>query len=142
MAKTCLYCDRPVFSNKCCKYCQHRRTDYKYLSQKNKVKKVSPIKSSSKPIKKVSDTMKKNLAIYKPRRDKYMEEHPVCEAKLPGCTYISNDLHHIDGREGEKLYDVSMWMSCCRNCHSYIHGHDKECAKLGFIIVKKYMYDN
>ena len=116
-------CNKKVFSNGYCKNDQYLRQDEKYLTQKNKPKSLTPIKSNNKPIKKVSDTLKKNLAIYKPRRDKYMEDHPVCEAQLEGCTYYSTDLHHSHkfGRLGELLYDVKFFRALCRNCHNKQH---------------------
>lgn len=117
MAKTCLHCDRPIFSNKCCKVHSYLRTDDKYLSQKNKVKKVTPIKSSSKPIKKVSDKLKINLSIYRPIRDKFLEENEECEAKLPGCTFFATEVHHPSGRLGKLLYDINNMKGLCHNCH-------------------------
>ena len=125
MAKTCIHCDRPVFSNKCCVVHQYMRTDAKYLAQKNKVKTVSPIKSSGKPIKKVSDKRRKQNTEYLKARKEFFDnpENKYC-AVFPHL--LATDIHHMKSRENEALLDSEFWLAVSREGHDYIHANSKE----------------
>jgi len=68
---------------------------------------------------------------YTKLRKKFMEEKPMCEAALPGCTGQSTDVHHKKGR-GQYHLMVSTWLSVCRHCHTYIEEHPAEAIELGF----------
>jgi hypothetical protein len=58
--------------------------------------------------------------LYAILREEYFENHPVCEAQLPGCYYDATDIHHKAGREGKLLNMVKHWMPVCRYCHRWI----------------------
>ncbi|NQY42597.1 MAG: hypothetical protein HRT87_04550 [Legionellales bacterium] len=62
-------------------------------------------------------------AKYRKLRINFLEEKPMCEARLPGCTLKSTDVHHkYSGKDRSKYYlDTSTWLSCCRSCHDFIH---------------------
>lgn len=122
MAKVCLEegCSNPRWGKGYCKYHQHRRTDKK---------------TTSKPKKKIRHISKKReeeMKIYRPLRDKYMSEHQMCEVK--GCSKPSNDLHHMNGRFGKRLYDTDYFMAVCRKHHNWIHEHPKESSCLGYLL--------
>lgn len=129
MAKTCLHCDRPVFSNKCCKFHQRLRDDAKYISQKNKVKKVTPIKSSGKPIKKFSTKYQKEVNKYNNRVKEWKLENPDC--KVPGCNQPTTDNHHKMGR-GKYLNDERYWFPTCREHHNWIENNPIQAKEMGF----------
>ena len=126
MPKPCLStsCNNPRFSKGYCSYHQNERTDEKWLSKKSK----SGIKKSIKPI---SDKMAEELAMYRVIRDKYMEEHEVCE--YGACSALANDLHHKNGR-GKNLSNVDFFMAVCRNHHTHIHLNPKESRAVGYLI--------
>jgi len=127
MAKECLCgCGRPRFSTGYSKYCQHKRTDEKWLkkSEEKSKRKVFTIKP-------ISDSMAKKLKEYRIERDEYMRTHPNCE--FEGCNKESNDLHHKAGR-GEHLSNRGSFMSVCRKHHNWIHEHPKESRELGYLI--------
>ncbi len=117
-------CNNPRFSKGYCSYHQNERTDEKWLSKKSK----SGIKKSFKPI---SDKMAQELANYRIVRDKYMEEHEVCEYGT--CTALANDLHHKGGR-GKNLSNVDLFMAVCRNHHTHIHLNPKESRSIGYLV--------
>lgn len=84
-----------------------------------------------KPIAKQSDKRKDRETIYQEKRDKYMDNHPICEC----CeSNFSEDLHHKAGRIGDLLTDESKFMACCRECHTWIHEHPKESREKGYLI--------
>jgi hypothetical protein len=78
-----------------------------------------------KPINKVSGKRKKENAEYKKLREKFLNEHPVCEAMLEGCTGVATDCHHKAGRIGNNFLDVSKFLALCSNCHRIV-----ECSPL------------
>lgn len=70
---------------------------------------------------------------YSAKRKIFMSEHPLCQANISGlCTTQSTDIHHVKGRSGELLLEVSEWMSVCRACHMWIETHPIEAAELGY----------
>lgn len=133
MAKTCLHCDRPVFSNKCCKFHQILREDDKYLAQKNKVKKVTPIKSSGKPIKKFTPKYQKEVNKYNSNVTQWKLDNPVC--KYPGCNKPTEDCHHSYSR-GKYINDKRFMIPLCREHHDECKLFPKKALELGLIYLR------
>ena len=127
MPKCCnsIDCQNPRFSKGFCSYHQNERTDEKWLNKKSK----SGIKKKS--FNPISKKMADELAIYRVARDKYMDEHEICEYE--GCSALANDLHHENGR-GINLYNVDYFMAVCRSHHNYIHEHPKDSREKGYLI--------
>jgi len=105
----------------------------KPLLRKNTLKrsqtpiKRTPIKKKFYVIKKVSDKLAVDLALYYPMALAFKEKHYECQAGLYGCTRRTSDVHHIRGR-GIWLIVVKFWLAVCRNCHDTI-GDNHEIAK-------------
>jgi len=64
-------------------------------------------------------------------RVEFLTKHPTCQAKLPGCTVLSTDIHHMKGR-GKYTLDISTWLSTCRTCHTYIENNPDVAKEYGF----------
>ena len=114
--KTCKSpkCSYNVFSKGYCKY--HWNIEY------------------GKPIKKISDKQKEIIDEYKIVRDAYMKKNIVCEANFIGCTGLATQCHHKIPKHSKKTWlDDSEFMAVCFNCHDYIHVHDEEARKLGYL---------
>lgn len=71
-----------------------------------------------KPIKKVSDKRNIQNQEYARLRDEYLEAYPACE--VVECSRKSSEIHHMAGREGDKLTDVNHFLAVCRLCHERI----------------------
>lgn len=84
-------------------------------------KKISPI----------SKKMRVTLDEYGKKRAAFLIVHPVCQARLSGCTTVATDIHHKAGR-GENHLKITTWMSVCRSCHSWIEVNPNEAKLLGF----------
>ena len=106
MKRKCDECDRDHYAKGKC------RVHYRMPSQLAPKQSAKPVK----PIAKVSTKQAKLNRVYKVIRDQYMKMHPVCEARLPGCSYHATDLHHKQGR-GEFLLDMRTYAALCRSCH-------------------------
>lgn len=121
-----------VCSSKC-------EMEYKAKKNKDKDKKVFPPKR--KPIAPVSKKMKGELAIYKPIRNQYMKDNPICEC----CNAAESvDLHHSAGRIGfwnedsrlkglKLLWDKRFFMAVCRSCHNEIHENPEWSYQEGYL---------
>ncbi len=83
------------------------------------------------PLKKRSKKRSKQEAEYNKLRLLYLQDHPYCKAKVFKCTIIATDIHHIKGRMGDDLNDVSDWIGVCRSCHNWIETHPIEATELG-----------
>jgi len=95
--------------------------------------KVSYKPTNKKPLAPRSKKRAKQESEYINKRKIFMEEHPMCQANISGlCTMHSTDVHHIKGRSGELLLEVSEWLSVCRACHQWIETHPVEATALGF----------
>lgn len=71
----------------------------------------------------------KQLAEYRPKRDRFMEEHPVC--MTPGCSKPSTELHHKIGREGKRLLMEEHWAALCSSCHRKYTDDSKTAIEIG-----------
>ena len=91
----------------------------------------SPLKRPTKKIKTVSKKRAKQNRAYTPLKKKYMEDHPLCEAKMIGCTGRATDLHHVAGRAGKNLLLTEHFRALCRNCHDLLEVKDKKARKAG-----------
>ena len=125
--KICSGCDeeKVIWKNyegeKYCQYCWNRI----------KFKKDPPKPKVQKPI---NPKSKKQVVLdraYTLLRIPFLEQHPMCQAALPGCQGASCDVHHKIGR-GKWLLVVSTWMAVCRTCHQWIELHPIEATEMGF----------
>lgn len=82
--------------------------------------KRSPLKKSAVRIKPVSAKLKKMKTVYGHIRKDFLDEHEICQAKIPGCSGLSTEIHHRAGREGDRLNDVKLFLAVCRSCHDFI----------------------
>lgn len=92
--------------------------------------------TTKKPIPPRSQKRSKEEKLYSAKRIIYLQDHPMCEAHLPGiCTDYSTDIHHkYSGKDrSEYFLDIKTWMSICRACHSWIHDNSKNARELGFL---------
>jgi uncharacterized Zn finger protein (UPF0148 family) len=101
-------CKYPIFGKGYCSLHQYLRTDKKPKEAKPK-----------KPIKKISDKHKQALSIYSKLARKYKTDNPECQAKLNGCTFATEDVHHM-AKRGKNLNNVETWLAVCRSCHEII----------------------
>lgn len=121
-----------MVGKKMCAGCNNMSYIYKNISGKKYCKSCAYKIAPPVKIKKVSEKKKKQDDEYSKLRKIYLDAHPFCEAKLPGCTGDATDIHHLAGRIGEKYLDVTNFIALCRSCHSYIEIHPKEAKELGF----------
>jgi hypothetical protein len=120
MAKVCDECGCKHYARgKCARH-------YKMPSQLNPRAMAKLVK----PIAKASSRQVKLNRAYKVIRDHYMRNHPVCEARLHGCTYHSTDLHHRHGR-GQFLLNEATYTALCRSCHQWAEMNPVQAKQLG-----------
>jgi len=81
-------------------------------------------------LKQVSTKQAQALRKYAEVRKDYLANHLYCEAKLEGCTMVSIDIHHQQGR-GANLSNVGTFLAVCRSCHRFIEDNPAEAFKLG-----------
>tara|TARA_B100000963_G_C22515142_1_gene620273 strand:+ start:441 stop:713 length:273 start_codon:yes stop_codon:yes gene_type:complete len=82
-------------------------------------------------IKKVSKKMSKINSEYSKLRKEFLQNHPICHAKIYKCSLHATDVHHKKGR-GIYHLDVNTWLPVCRSCHMWIEVHPLEASELGF----------
>jgi hypothetical protein len=47
---------------------------------------------------------------------------------------VATEIHHTNGRTGDRLTDESFWLAVCRQSHEWIHGNPKKSRSLGFLV--------
>jgi hypothetical protein len=77
----------------------------------------------------ISKSRQEALKRYRRLRDKYFEEHPVCE--FPGCNSTKITLHHKRGRVGAFLTDKRHFCSLCFKHHRWVEENPLEARKMG-----------
>lgn len=93
--------------------------------------KRTPIKRKPYKIKKVSKKRKEQNKIYSDLRLKFLEQNPECEIQAPGCTCEATTIHHLEGRENERLNDVTKWKASCVWCNGYVETHSSWAYQTG-----------
>jgi len=83
-----------------------------------------------KSLNQVSEKRQDQEKIYKSIRKIYLENNPNCEV----CGEEASEIHHKNGRNGDRLNDITFFMAICRGCHNYVHEHPKESRELGYLI--------
>ena len=95
--------------------------------------KMKDVKDKPVAIKPVSDKRAAELAIYRPLRDKYLKDNPVCEVQ--DCFNGTTNLHHQNGRIGKMIYNTEYFMACCSHCHpTRIHENPEWARSMGYLI--------
>ena len=77
-----------------------------------------------------SEKQKERETIYTPLRKAYLLKHPHCEV----CGMEATEIHHKNGRNGDRLNDTEFYLSVCRGCHNYIHKHPAESREQGYLV--------
>jgi len=55
---------------------------------------------------------------YKAKREVFLYFRRRCEISWDrGCTIDAHEVHHMQGRVGERMLDERFWMPACRHCH-------------------------
>lgn len=108
-------CSNNVFGGGFCKWHQGHRTD-------KKPKRINP----------VSEKLAANLKVYKTVREEFLARHPICQAKISGCTKEAVQIHHKKGRIGELLTDNRYFLAVCHNCHHHIELNPVEAKQNGW----------
>lgn len=68
-------------------------------------------------VKPVSDKRKHELQVYAKLKKVFLEDYPVCQV----CDESkSKDIHHKQGRSGQWLNKMHLWLAVCRTCHRKI----------------------
>jgi hypothetical protein len=106
-------CDNPRWARGFCKF------------HDTKVPIVKEKKAYSIP--KFSEKKKQELVKYKRVRDKFMTGK-VCAV----CGKDATDLHHMKGRIGELLVDVTCFLAVCRPCHQKIEDNPAWAKENGY----------
>ncbi len=95
-------------------------------------------KSNTKPTvvrKKIAARSSKKIkqdALYSLLRRKFLEENPMCQARVLGkCTRIASQVHHKKGRIGKLYLDTSKWLAICHECHTWATEFSKEAIEMG-----------
>lgn len=109
-------------------YCaSHGLMIRKEARQALKVKTVKPIRKQN--AKRAAEHRE-----YIDKKTKYLEIFPICQAK--GCSKPSTDLHHMQGRQGKKLTDDTLFLALCRDHHEYYTEHSAEAIADGISLLR------
>jgi hypothetical protein len=64
----------------------------------------------------------------------YLSNHLYCEMKLPCCTVVALECHHMKGRDGALLTDTDNFMAACAPCHAWVTENSKQAIEMGLSI--------
>lgn len=76
--------------------------------------------ATPKPAKRIpprSSKRRKQEAQYLRDREVFLTTRSRCEMKLHCCTAWATEVHHMRGRDGDRLLDQDWWMPGCNACH-------------------------
>lgn len=98
--------------------CNETAIKNEYCFQHNRIYGRPDAKKEKTPIAKVSESRKDDLKEYRKLRKAFLIAHPKCQVK--GCQKVSMEVHHKEGRIGEKLNDVMTFLAVCDEHHRLI----------------------
>lgn len=91
--------------------------------------------TAKKPIPSRSQKRSKEEKLYSAKRILYLQDHPMCEAHLPGiCTDYATDIHHMSGKIGDLLTDERYFKALCRSCHTFVENNPEVAKEKGLSI--------
>lgn len=122
-----LECKHPCCSGEKCR----KKVD---KPKKIYVLKKTPLKKKPYKIKKVADKRMSQLQEYSAQRKEFLKRNPICKVNIVGCTKKASEVHHMKGKENEKLNEIDYWMPICRNCHTYITINSAWAIDMGFSV--------
>ena len=116
------------------KLCKGECASMQYLFSKGMCKSCWS-KVYKKPIKQVSESYQGILDEYRPKRKAFLENRPMCELKLKGCTRVAECIHHVKGKVSKALYlDETFWMASCIMCNGTVETIGQLAYELGLKI--------
>ena len=62
----------------------------------------------------------------------YLEAYPCCEVE--GCHLKSVEVHHMGGKENERLLDTDKFFAVCRKHHEEITEHSRKAINDGYSV--------
>lgn len=101
-------------------------------SQYNKVNGIVKILQGRNYIAPVSEKRLSELAEYRKLKKEFMSrpENKICLVSgLP-----ATEIHHMNGRENERLNDTTYWLAVNRVGHNWIHSNTIEAREKGWLI--------
>lgn len=127
--KLCKGCNTPqyLYGHQLCNTCYKKKKAEEYKKKE---------KPPRKPINKVSEKKKAELNEYTKKRADFLRLHPSCAGNgiIPGCNFDERlTIHHLRGREGEKMLDEDNWMTLCMACHIFVHENSLWSYENGFL---------
>ena len=82
------------------------------------------------PLNRISKKRAKQNKEYEVLEKQFKKDNPKCEI----CPKPTKDLHHKNGRNGDRLTDPAYFMAVCRAHHNWIHLNTEESRKKGWLI--------
>ncbi len=90
------------------------------------------------PIRKVSVKRADQNKIYLKKRKEFLsrEENKFCPVMkhFQGVVLPATEIHHMNGRQGERLNDEKYWLAVTRVGHKWIHANPYKARKLKWLI--------
>lgn len=107
---------------------QPKHPDYKYW-QELRAKSVKKWRDNykPKPIPKRTKKREKQEREYSRLRNEFLEQNKHCAR----CNKKATQVHHVAGRVGGLLTDVTNFLPVCSPCHIWITENSKEAIELG-----------
>lgn len=93
----------------------------------------TPLRRST-PLRARSDKTAERDRRYAVERAAFLEERPICEAALDGCTWVATEVHHRAGRAPSVFFRRELWLPVCHADHVWITGHPAEAFALGLSV--------
>ena len=91
----------------------------------------NPVKQLKRsPIKRKSEKRKLTEQEYKKKKELYLSLNRQCER----CSKHAIEIHHKNGRTGNRLIDEEYFMSICRDCHVFLHENPILAREKGWLI--------
>lgn len=128
MSKPALYLSLPSYG---------RMRDSRRKNGRKLVKRTTPLKLSSKPIRRRSKAMAKRMAVYRQEVREWLRDKWCAVDGMAGhSSHPATECHHRNGRNGSLLTDKRFWVPVCDLHHRWIHDHPEQARREGLLCAK------
>ena len=73
------------------------------------------------------------MSVYRPRARAFLEANPYCQFPK-GCKARATEVHHRNGREGDRLLDEDYWAASCRFHNDFAETKTGEALACGWLL--------
>ena len=101
--------------------------------KKSRLKRKTPLKRGKSRLKRTPLRRRSKKRAKQERKYSSKRADWIKGKRCAVCSNKATEVHHTNGREGNRLLDEEYWLAVCRICHRAIHEHPEWARENGYL---------